>query len=77
MSNLTAKYQWGVIIGFFLGFRGLETIARNNEGLQPYLIPLNISITFIAFSTWIIAPVSNLFFRFNKYGQLLLDKKEK
>lgn len=77
MSNLTAKYQWGVIIAFYLGFRGLKTIARNNEVLQPYLIPLIIAITFIAFSTWIIAPVSNLFLRFNKYGQLLLDKKEK
>lgn len=77
MSNLTAKYQWGVIIAFYLGFRGLKTMARNNEALQPYLIPLIIAIAFIAFSTWIIAPVSNLFLRFNKYGQLLLNKKEK
>lgn len=77
MSNLTAKYQWGVIIGFYLGFRVLKTIARNNEALQPYLIPLIIALAFIAFSTWIIAPISNLFLRFNKYGQLLLDKKEK
>lgn len=77
MSNLTAKYQWGVIIGFYLGFRALKTIARNNEFLQPYLIPLIIALAFIAFSTWIIVPISNLFLRFNKYGQLLLDKKEK
>lgn len=77
MSNLTAKYQWGVVIGFYLGFRVLKTIARNNEALQPYLIPLIIALAFIAFSTWIIAPISNLFLRFNKYGQLLLDKKEK
>ncbi|AUC15819.1 hypothetical protein BTO06_11965 [Tenacibaculum sp. SZ-18] len=77
MSNLTAKYQWGVIITFYLGFKGLKIIARNNEGLQPYLIPLIIALAFIAFSTWIIAPISNLFLRFNKYGQLLLDKKEK
>lgn len=77
MSNLTAKYQWGVIIGFYLGFRALKTVARNNEALQPYLIPLIITLALIAFSTWIIAPISNLFLRFNKYGQLLLDKKEK
>jgi tetratricopeptide (TPR) repeat protein len=77
MSNLTAKYQWGVIILIYLGFRALKTIARNNEALQPYLIPLIIALAFIAFSTWIIAPISNLFLRFNKYGQLLLDKKEK
>jgi tetratricopeptide (TPR) repeat protein len=77
MSNLTAKYQWGVIIGFYLGFRALKSVAQNNEALQPYLIPLIVALALIAFSTWIIAPISNLFLRFNKYGQLLLDKKEK
>jgi tetratricopeptide (TPR) repeat protein len=77
MSNLTAKYQWAVIIGFYLGVRVLRTIASNNETLQPYLTPLIIVLALIAFSTWIISPISNLFLRFNKYGQLLLDKKEK
>jgi hypothetical protein len=77
MSNLTAKYQWTVIIGFYLGFRALKIIASNNEALQPYLVPLIIVLGLMAFSTWVIAPISNLFLRFNKYGQLLLDKKEK
>lgn len=77
MSNLTAKYQWGVIIGFYIGFRALRAVAKNNEALRPYLIPLIVALAFIAFSTWVIAPISNLFLRFNKYGQLLLDKKEK
>lgn len=77
MGKLTAKYQWGVIIGFYLGIRALETIARNNATLQPYLTPLIIVLALVAFSTWVITPISNLFLRFNKYGQLLLDKKEK
>lgn len=77
MSNLTAKYQWGILIGFYIGFRALRTVAKNNEGLQPYLIPLIVALALIAFSTWVIAPISNLFLRFNKYGQLILDKKEK
>ena len=77
MSNLTAKYQWGVIIGFYIGFKGLRTLAKNNETLQPYLTPLIIALALVAFSTWVIAPISNLFLRFNTYGQLLLDKKEK
>ena len=77
MSNLTAKYQWGVLIGFYIGFKALRTVAKNNEALQPYLIPLIVALALIAFSTWVIAPISNLFLRFNKYGQLLLDKKEK
>jgi tetratricopeptide (TPR) repeat protein len=77
MSNLTAKYQWGVIIGFYIGFKVLRTVAKNNETLQPYLVPLIVALAFIAFSTWVIAPISNLFLRLNKYGQLLLDKNEK
>lgn len=77
MSNLTAKYQWGVIIGFYIGFKALRTIAENNEALRPYLIPLIITLALVAFSTWVIEPISNLFLRFNKYGQLLLNKKEK
>ncbi len=77
MSKLTAKYQWGVIIGFYLTFRFLRFAAKNNETLQPFLTPLIIALTIIAFSTWVITPISNLFLRFNKYGQVLLDKKEK
>ena len=77
MGNLTAKYQWAVIIGFYLGFRALRSIASNNESLKPYLTPLIIFLALIAFSTWVIAPISNLFLRFNKYGRLLLDRKEK
>lgn len=77
MSNLHAKYQWGVLIGFYVGFKALKTVAKNNEALQLYFIPLIVALALIAFSTWVIAPISNLFLRFNKYGQLLLDKKEK
>ncbi|WP_340065734.1 tetratricopeptide repeat protein [Ascidiimonas aurantiaca] len=77
MSNLTAKYQWGVIIGFYLGFRAIKTVASNNEALKPYLTPLIIALALIAFSTWVIGPISNLFLRFSQYGQLLLNKNEK
>jgi tetratricopeptide (TPR) repeat protein len=77
MGNLTAKYQWGVLIGIYVAFRVIRAIAERNESLQPFLYPLLIILGIVAFSTWIIAPVSNLFLRFNKYGKLLLDKKEK
>ena len=77
MNNLTEKYQWGILIGFYIVLRVLRQIAKNNEELQPFLIPLIIVFALMAFSTWIITPISNLFLRFNKYGQLLLNKKEK
>jgi tetratricopeptide (TPR) repeat protein len=77
MGNLTSKYQWGVLIGFSIGVRALRNIARSNEALQPYLVPIIIVLSLMAFSTWVITPISNLFLRFNRYGQLLLEDEEK
>ena len=77
MGNLSARYQWGVIIGFYIGFRVIRGIAQKNENLAPYLTPVIVLLALIAFSTWIINPISNLFLRFNKYGKLLLDRKER
>lgn len=77
MSNLTARYQWAVILGFYFGVRFLRTVAQNNEALAPYLVPLVILLSLFAFSTWVVTPLSNLFLRLNKYGQFLLDRKEK
>ncbi len=77
IGNLTAKYQWGVIIGFYLGFRLIRYIADENEALQPVLYPVIILLFLIAISTWVITPISNLFLRLNKYGMHLLDEKEK
>jgi tetratricopeptide (TPR) repeat protein len=77
MNNLTAKYQWGVIIGIVVATRVLRAVAAANETLRPFLTPLIFLIGIIAFSTWVITPISNLFLRFNKYGQFLLSKEEK
>ena len=77
MSRLTAKYQWGVIIGFYLITRVLRGIAQKNEAAQPYLTPIVVLLAIIAFSTWVFTPISNLFLRLNRYGRLLLDQNEK
>lgn len=75
MSNLTSKYQWGVIIGFYLITRVLNSLARTNPGLQPVLIPFIVLFALIAFSTWVFTPVSNLFLLLNPYGKYLLDRE--
>ena len=76
LSNLAEKYQWGFIIGFAVLSRSLRALAASNEGLQAYLNPIIILLAIIAFSTWVIEPVSNLFLRFNKYGKFLLTKNQ-
>jgi len=77
IGNLTAKYQWGVILGFYFGVRFLRSLADNNATLRPFLLPVVIVLAIVAFSTWIVTPFSNLFLRFNKYGKHLLDDKQK
>lgn len=76
MGNLTAKYQWAVIIGFYLLFRFLNGIAESNPALAPFLTPILILMGIMALSTWIIGPISNLFLRLNMYGRHLLKKHE-
>jgi tetratricopeptide (TPR) repeat protein len=77
IGNLTSKYQWGVIVGFYFGTQAIKNLAKHNEALRPYLIPLFLLLAVIAFSTWIMQPIGNLFLRLNKYGVHLLDKEEK
>ena len=77
LNNFTAKYQWGYIIGFYLLYRFVAKTAQKNEALQAYLYPLLALMFIFAMSTWLITPFSNLFFRLNKFGKHLLDKKEK
>jgi len=77
MGNLTAKYQWGVLLGFYFGVRFLKTIARTSDTLRPFLVPVVIFLSLVAFSTWVIGPIADLFLRFNRYGKFLLDEQKK
>ncbi len=76
IGNLTEKYQWGVILGFYFGSRFLSSVARSNPALEPWLTPIVMLLALVAFSTWVITPISNLFLRLNPYGKHLLDREE-
>lgn len=77
MMNMSAKYQWLFILGFYFGSKGLRSLAASNETLAPYLYPLTMLLFIFAFSTWVIEPLSNLFLRFNFYGKHLLSREQK
>lgn len=77
LSNLSQNMQWGFIIGFYVGYRILKGIADNSPELAPFLMPILIVLGIIAFSTWVISPLTNLLFRLNPYGRHLLTKDEK
>lgn len=77
IGKMNAKNQWTFIIGFYIGFRILRYAAKQNEALAPFLTPIIIVAAIFAFSTWVMEPISNLFLRFNRYGKILLNKKQK
>jgi tetratricopeptide (TPR) repeat protein len=76
ISNLKGKLQWVVILGFYFGSRFLNTLADRNPSLEPFIKPIVIAYTLFALSTWVIAPLSNLFLRLNVYGRYALTKDE-
>lgn len=76
MSNQVAKNQWIFIIGFYIAYRVLSKISEANPELSIFLNPLLIVLALFAFSTWIMAPISNLLLRINPYGRHLLDEEE-
>ncbi|MEM6314993.1 MAG: tetratricopeptide repeat protein [Planctomycetota bacterium] len=68
MGRLSDKAQWAVIIGLVVGYQVFKNIARNNEALQPLLIPVAILYFGFCALTWLADPLFNLLLRFNKYG---------
>lgn len=76
MSNMSGRNQWFVIIGFYLIFRVIRTVAAKNPALEPFLMPVIILLALVALSTWIIGPISNLLLRLNSFGKHLLSEKE-
>lgn len=77
MANLSSKYQWGIILGFYFGTRLLRTLAEKNPTLDKYLTPLIILLALFAISTWIMKPFGIMLLRINKYGKYMLNSKEK
>ena len=76
IEKLSSKGQWIFIIGFYFGVKVLRNIAKSIPETEPFLFPVIIALAIFAFSTWVIAPIGNLFLRLNRYGTHLLDKYE-
>lgn len=77
MNRMSAKYQWGFIIGIYLLFRVFQSLAENNPALEPFLMPLVYAYLVFALSTWFMEPIANLFLLVNPYGRFALNKTER
>jgi tetratricopeptide (TPR) repeat protein len=76
MGRKSAKVQWLVIIGIFLGQRSLGQLADANPALAPFLWPLLILAGAFVLLSWMADPLFNLILRLNRFGRLALRRDQ-
>ncbi|MBK8514856.1 MAG: hypothetical protein IPL55_00790 [Saprospiraceae bacterium] len=77
LGKLKGANQWGVIIGSYILFRILFTLAESVSWLQPFLYPIIGLMVLFFISTWIFSPLMNLYLLSNNYGRLMLNDQQK
>lgn len=77
MSRLSPQVRWGVVIGLLVVQQVVAATARSNPELKPFLYPVLIAYGAFALTTWVAAPLSNLFLRLNRFGRLALAPEER
>lgn len=75
MSKQKGNRQWLVIIGFYLVMR-LSNYMAKQENLKSFFIPITAVLILIAFSSWLVNPITGLFIRFNSSAKHMLNEKE-
>jgi hypothetical protein len=77
LGKMKGNNQWGFIIGGYIVYRVLVTLAEKNEALQIFLIPVIVLLALFFISTWIFSPLMNLYLLSNPFGKLTLDEDQK
>jgi len=77
MQSLGGRGRWIVIIGAYVIFRLMKTVADTNPALQIWLFPLIIAYVFFALTTWIGQPLIDVTLRFHPFGKLALSGDER
>ena len=77
LGKLQERGRWAFIIGLYLIYRLALYLADTYPSLSYILYPVVAIYVLFAFSSWIAAPVSNLFLRLHPLGKHALDADEK
>jgi tetratricopeptide (TPR) repeat protein len=76
MSKLSARAQWGIIFGGWIGIQLLQNIGRNAPNLRPLITPIVVAYSIFAIMTWLAYPFFNLLLRLSRYGRLALSREQ-
>ncbi len=77
MSKLSGKMQWGLIIGAYIVFRLVRSVAANNEAWKPYITPILFVYIGFVLLTWLTDPLFNLLLRLDKFGRHALSDDQR
>jgi tetratricopeptide (TPR) repeat protein len=77
MARLPGRARWGVIIGGYIGYRFLFSVARESPEWAPWVTPLIVLYLVFAILTWFAVPLFNLLLRFNKFGWYALSRDKR
>ena len=76
MARLSSQARWGVILGGYIGYRVLRSVAQNNESLRVVIYPLLIAYGLFVLLTWIGDSLFNLLLRLDRYGRHALSDEQ-
>jgi tetratricopeptide (TPR) repeat protein len=76
MSRLGAQTRWGIVVGGYIGYRALLSVAESNPGLGPWIWPILAAYIAFAVMTWIAGPLFSLVLRLNRFGRLALSREQ-
>ena len=68
LSRLDSRVQFGLIFGFWIFVRVLNSVADDNPALKPYVLPITIVYLVLAMMSWMIDPLFNAFLRLHPFG---------
>lgn len=76
IGKLGGTRAWLVIIGLWIGARGLRALAKAYPALTPFILPVLILYAIFVYLTWTAAPMFNLLVRLHPFGKYALTKDQ-
>lgn len=77
MQTKAAGAQWAIIIGLYIGYRLVRSVADNNPALAPFLTPLLVLYLLFVVATWFAKPLADAALLAHPFGRMALTRQEK
>jgi tetratricopeptide (TPR) repeat protein len=75
-GRLPASWQWGLVLGGYLGNRMLNQLAESVPAVAPFVYPIIGLYLAFAVLTWLGPSLFNLLLRFNRFGRHALSQDQ-